>query len=560
MRKTSLARRSSLILCAPLLPVLALGLLISLRIRHTLDDAVARLEAAQKVKELSRHSLTLLLTQEAVTKSMLLDPEDMSGAARKLEAYDENAKAFAEMRALSESAELLGLIAQLEQLESQEMQPADTAVLEALGESGEDAARKAYASSYEPVRARYEQLVRKLGEVADGDAARASDEMAAAHRAAFRTTGLLLVVVIVLVVLAGLYLARQISRRALHTAKLIETVAAGDLTRELEVGRADELGDMAIALNRMISSLRQALGSFGVQAQQLSATSTKLSSVSGEMAASARDTALQAALASGAAGAVSTNVRDAATGVGEISSTIADIARSASEAAGIASSAVGLSQRAGESIAKLAQSSQEIGEFVAVINSIADQTNLLALNATIEAARAGEAGKGFAVVAGEVKELAHSTAQATRDIAQRVEGIRADTRAATEVIGSVVEVIGQIDAIQCTIAAAVEEQAVTARNVTESVDGAATSSAEIAGSLDALAQAGEMTNRCAAAIEGEASGLSAVAAELRGLVERFTIDEGSRGVAASPRVPSEPERVAAEVASLVPTPALGGVA
>lgn len=82
------------------------------------------------------------------------------------------------------------------------------------------------------------------------------------------------------------------------------------------------------------------------------------------------------------------------------------------------------SQAAGESVLKLAQQMQRIGEITATVNEIADQTKLLALNASIEAARAGEDGRGFAVVATHVRELATQSKEA----AGRIEGLISGTQ------------------------------------------------------------------------------------------------------------------------------------
>ena len=174
-----------------------------------------------------------------------------------------------------------------------------------------------------------------------------------------------------------------------------------------------------------------------------------------------------------------------------------------------------------ETIAKLGESSQEIGNVIKLITSIAQQTNLLALNATIEAARAGEAGKGFAVVANEVKELAKETTKATEDISQKIAAIQGDTQGAVAAIQEISSVINQINDISNTIASAVEEQTATTNEMGRNVSEAATGAQEIARNMSVVASAAADTTRGAGDTAQAASELSRMAAQMQQLVGQF---------------------------------------
>ena len=338
------------------------------------------------------------------------------------------------------------------------------------------------------------------------------------------TVRLLVILAIGLLVsiLAGRQLTRQIVRGVRRQLAALQAVAGGDLTAEAEVNGADEVGQMATALNTATAHLRQAMGQMDANAQALASASEELSSVSGQMAGSASESSSQAGLVSAAAEQVSRNVQTVATGTEEMSASIREIAHNATNAAGVAAQAVGVAESTNATVAKLGESSAEVGNVIKVINSIAGQTNLLALNATIEAARAGEAGKGFAVVANEVKELAQETSKATEDISRRIEAIQSDTTAAVAAIGEIAGIIGQINDTQTTIASAVEEQTATTNEMSRNVAEAATGSTDIAQNITGVARSASDTQLAAGSTSQAAEELARMAAQMRVLVGQFS--------------------------------------
>jgi methyl-accepting chemotaxis protein len=279
---------------------------------------------------------------------------------------------------------------------------------------------------------------------------------------------------VLLICLGSLALVRAVSKSLQRLTLMIQNIAEGegDVTRRLEVAANfgnDELGEISRFFNLFMDRLQEILRGIVAQTRQLGAASQQLLEASQQITSNSGETSVQANAVSQVTRQVSQNLESVSTGAGEMVSTIQNIAANTHEAAKVASHAVQTAQAANATMAKLGLSSAEIGEVIKVITSIARQTNLLALNATIEAARAGEAGKGFAVVANEVKELAKQTAKATEDIGEKISAIQTDTKGAVEAIGTIGDVINQINDISGTIATAVEEQSATTDEMTRNV-------------------------------------------------------------------------------------------
>ncbi len=315
--------------------------------------------------------------------------------------------------------------------------------------------------------------------------------------------------------------AEELKAKVDNILAVVNAAAAGDLTRESTVKGADAVGQMGEGLTRFFANLRGNIANIAQTAQTLASSSHELTAVSQQMAANSEQTATQASVASAAAEQVSANVTTVSTATEEMGASIREIAKSANQAARVATSAVKVAETTNTTVAKLGESSAEIGNVIKVITSIAQQTNLLALNATIEAARAGEAGKGFAVVANEVKELAKQTAKATEDISQKIEAIQGDTTGAVEAIAQIGKIINQINDIQNTIASAVEEQTATTAEISRNVTEAAKGSSEIAQNITGVAQAARSTTEGAGNTKSSADELSKIALDLQKLVAQF---------------------------------------
>ncbi|MDE3048966.1 MAG: MCP four helix bundle domain-containing protein [Nitrospirota bacterium] len=226
----------------------------------------------------------------------------------------------------------------------------------------------------------------------------------------------------------------DMQKRLMGFLVLVSDVGKGDLTKRGEV-TADMFGNLADGFNLMVTRFGQLLKQVREAAERVNKSAGTLRDSAGQMAGTAKHQADESTKTLSAVEQLASSMRQVSETAGASSESAKQVLQ-ATERGRVAvqetvqdmQSIRSAVQRMSKQVKALGDRSLEISQIVSTIRDIANQTNLLALNAAIEAAGAGEAGARFAVVADQVRKLAESSTQATREIADLVKVIQTETQ------------------------------------------------------------------------------------------------------------------------------------
>ncbi len=307
----------------------------------------------------------------------------------------------------------------------------------------------------------------------------------------------------------------EICRTALEDlGRVLNAVAAGDLTQTIDARYGGTFGTLTDDANRTVARLREVVGQIGEAARVIDIAANEISAGNADLSTRTENQA--------------TRLQDTASSMDQINATVGQNADNAARAQALAGSSNAVAQRGGEIVSRVVvtmqdiqASSRKIADIIGVIDGIAFQTNILALNAAVEAARAGEQGRGFAVVASEVRNLAQRSATAAREIKSLIDGSvgRIDEGAelaglAGQTMREIVGSVGEVSHLIGEIASASREQSTGVRRVADAVGG-----------MD------EVTQQNAALVEQAAAAAESLAEQSRSLVKtvgQFRISGGAQ--------------------------------
>lgn len=298
-----------------------------------------------------------------------------------------------------------------------------------------------------------------------------------------------------------------------HAAAHEELERAAQIERDHQIARQH-------ALERTIAEFRDSMAGI---ANVVDREMISMSNTASALREVAGNTARQAEAARSSSSNASRSVHFISESAIKLGSSIREIASEALNASNLVQRTNQVTTDANAHISRLTEVAQRMFIVIKMIKGIAAQTNLLALNATIEAARAGESGRGFAVVAGEVKQLAQQTAKATEEIEIQIQEIQAVTETALHLFQSITNAVCQIDHKTALIAAAVEDQHVSAQQISNNIDLAAQGSAAATLNVENVSAAIDDTRYHADVALRASDALAEIAQSLTQSVESFMV-------------------------------------